>query len=49
MVKMAKQGLSPDAIGNMNHLIKIPHAEVQEEKKRSVQSPACEEVKDAIE
>jgi len=39
MAKMAKEGFSHPAIAEMQHLIKKPCAEVQEEKKRGVQFP----------
>jgi hypothetical protein len=41
MAKMAKEGFSRDAIEETKYLIKKPHAEVQEEKKRGVEFPGA--------
>ena len=39
MAKMAKEGFSRAAIGEMKYLIKKPPAEVRDEKKRGVEFP----------
>jgi len=49
MVKMAKGGFSHAAIEETQHLIKKPHPEVREEKKRGVEFPGHRKVKAAIE
>jgi len=49
MAKMAKGGFSRAAIEEMQQLIKKPHAEVREEKKRGVEFPGHNKVKAAIE
>jgi len=48
MAKMAKEGFSRAAIEETKYLIKKPHAEVWEEKKRGVEFPGHEKVKAAI-
>jgi hypothetical protein len=48
MAKMAKEGFLRAAIKNTKYLLKKPHAEVQEEKKRGVQFPGHKKVKAAI-
>jgi len=49
MAKMANAGFSHAAIEEAQQLIKKPHAEVQEEKKWSVEFPGQNKVKAAIE
>jgi len=49
MAKMAKGGFLRAAIEEMQHLMKKPRAEVQEEKKWGVEFPGHRKVKDAIE
>ena len=49
MAKMAKGGISRAAIEETQQLIKKPRAEVQEEKKQSVEFPRHNKVKAAIE
>jgi len=49
MAEMAKGGFSRAATEEMQHLIKKPHAEVREEKTRSVGFPGQSKVKAAIE
>jgi len=48
MAKMAKEGFLCAAIEETKYLIKKPHAEVREEKKRSVEFPRHKKVKAAI-
>jgi len=48
MAKMANGGFSRAAVEETQYLIKKPHAEVQEEQKRSVEFPWHNKVKDAI-
>jgi len=48
MGKMAKKGFSRAAIKKTKYLIKKPHAEVREEKKRGVEFPGHNKVKAAI-
>jgi hypothetical protein len=47
MAKMAKGGFSRTAVEEMQYLIKKPHAEVREEKKRGVEFPEHNKVKAA--
>ena len=49
MAKMAKGGISHAAIEETQQLIKKPHAEVREEKKRGVEFPGHNKVKAGIE
>ena len=49
MAKMAKGGYLRAAIQETHELIKKPHAEVREEKKRGVEIPGHQKVKAAIE
>ena len=48
MAKMAKECFSRAAIEETKYLIKKPHAEVREEKKRGVEFPGHTKVKAAI-
>jgi hypothetical protein len=48
MVKLAKDGFSRTAMEETKYLIKKPHTEVREEKKRSVEFPGHKQVKPGI-